>query len=93
VPSPAVARLLRGDVAPRRGEPAALVVVGLGNPGAHYARSRHNVGAEVVEVLARRQGATLKRAKEQALVAEVRIEGERDELDVPVATAKYYVHT
>lgn len=63
-------RLVRGD-RERRGTPADLLVVGLGNPGEQYARTRHNVGAEVVGELAARGGASLKRSKERALTAEV----------------------
>ena len=72
-----------GAAATRRGTPADLLVVGLGNPGAEYVGSRHNVGAEVVGVLAERHGGTLKRSKERALTTEVRIGDQRVALAFP----------
>lgn len=67
----------------RRGTPADLLVVGLGNPGEQYARTRHNVGAEVVALLAERGGSALKRSKERALSAEVVLGGARIALGFP----------
>ena len=52
-------------------------------PGAEYARSRHNVGAEVVELLASRHGGRLRSTRDQALVDEVRLDGRRVRAGVP----------
>lgn len=67
----------------RRGTPADLVVVGLGNPGADFAHTRHNVGADVVAMLADRHGGRLKASKERSLVAEVRVGPKRLVLAFP----------
>jgi PTH1 family peptidyl-tRNA hydrolase len=61
----------------RTSEPADLLVVGLGNPGADYVGTRHNVGAEVVVELCHRHEVHLRRSREQALVAEVWIDERR----------------
>ena len=68
---------------PRIGTPADALVVGLGNPGDEYEGSRHNVGAEVVDLLAERHGGALKRSKERALTTEVRVGDKRVALAFP----------
>jgi peptidyl-tRNA hydrolase, PTH1 family len=77
--------MLRRDRRPERtGTPADVLVVGLGNPGDEFKRTRHNVGADVVEMLATRHGARLRKSKERALTDEVRVGDARVALAIPM---------
>lgn len=74
----------RGAAAERRGTPADLLVVGLANPGSEYEGTRHNVGAEVLLLLAERHGGKLRKVKERAIADEVYIADKRVALAVPM---------
>ena len=57
--------------------PISAIVVGLGNPGAEYVRTRHNAGFLAIEYIAEKLGVKIDRAKFHALVAEATLGGVR----------------
>ena len=60
-----------------------MLIVGLGNPGAEYEWTRHNLGFMLVDRLARESGREIKRSECRALVGFADVEGRRVELAKP----------
>ncbi len=54
-----------------------LVVVGLGNPGRKYANTRHNIGFELIDFMARKHGVKVEKLKHKALMGEFIHGGEK----------------
>ncbi len=59
------------------------LIIGLGNPGAKYEGTRHNVGADAVRALAQAKGVTLKSSKEFSVRGDIRLSGQHVILAVP----------
>ena len=53
------------------------VIVGLGNPGRKYEHTRHNVGFDVMEKLAKKLNVSVSREKEEALIGECFVGGQK----------------
>jgi len=64
-------------------KPDTHLIVGLGNPGARYARNRHNVGFHCLQRLASVHGLEFSRRRKRACVAIGAIAGKRVVLAMP----------
>ena len=64
------------------------IVIGLGNPGSEYERTRHNVGAMVISTLVARHNLKLSTHKSRAYVAEYKL-GEKS---IVAATLRCYMN-
>ncbi|MDT4966479.1 MAG: peptidyl-tRNA hydrolase, family [Acidobacteriota bacterium] len=60
-----------------------MFIVGLGNPGAEYERTRHNLGFMLVDRMAAEAGALVKRKDCRSLVGRARIEESQVQLVKP----------
>lgn len=59
------------------------LVVGLGNPGQKYARSRHNIGFQCIDAISRNMGITMSDRRQLAVIGQGSLDGEEVVLAKP----------
>ncbi len=59
------------------GKPIEYLIVGLGNPGLQYEKTRHNAGFMVMDALAQKLGFSISKYKFKAKLTEAEISGKR----------------
>ena len=60
------------------------LIVGLGNPGAEYENTRHNLGFMVIDLLAENTGTSVRREECRALIGQTSVEDKKIELIKPL---------
>ena len=60
------------------------IIVGLGNPGKEYENTRHNIGFDTVEALARAAGISVLEKKHKALIGKGVLDGQKVILAKPM---------
>lgn len=53
------------------------LIIGLGNPGSKYEKTRHNIGFEILDILAKDLGSSPFKEKFQGLLSETTLNGEK----------------
>ena len=53
------------------------IIAGLGNPGRQYENTRHNIGFDVIEVLAEQEAIAVREIKHRAVIGKGMIEGQK----------------